>query len=258
MDLGTEVIKFVQNTYSRKCRVRLTNTALKPLEESIRRAEEDLSKEEFRAALCQYLDTSDDWLRENKWPIRKFLKSPLDYLRAPARPLDSTAHSAIEPGSTGGEIRPIGEMTGTATRTSVPELTSGGISSPTGSTPVQPEYLTYVDKWNTLIPERAVGVLPSFTVDAIQPQIKNRDFALAFDTVVAKCRKLAAVKRTEVSFLWLFSKTKDGPIWQQVYMGKYDWLMSPKGGEGEAALSPTQRLIEKKRKEKLAREAAGE
>ena len=84
-DTDQSTADFVKRAYrrpGRKIENLKTARAMAPggLYGQIEAAERRMGALDFRRALEKYLETDDDYLRSNRWPIRVFLKSPEKYL----------------------------------------------------------------------------------------------------------------------------------------------------------------------------------
>lgn len=223
LQLEEDITVFVKNAYTQSRGAKITNALLKRYTEVLIREEANYSPEEFRAALWSFLADSTPWLRENKWPLGRFMQTVQEYLPQANSP---------------------------ATRFSAPQAPSTSSDAP-AIAPAQSlvTHLTLVDEWNTLISEAQCGTpLKSWDVKNVENAIKNPEFMEVWNEVLAKCRYIAT-NRPDVgaTFTWLFTSTQAGPQWQSIASGKFDWATKPKNSG--AGLSVADALVEKLEKE---------
>lgn len=228
LQLDESVDKFIANAYRQSRGAKITKAEIKRYTDKIETTEESLSREEFRTQLWHFLNTPSKWLRENKWPIAAFLKDPLSYTApVPAYRTSRDASPAPAVHTTSSEVAP-----------------NAPVRSATS-------YLHYVDKWNTIIPEVPCGELPEFVVRQVEKTIQDPEFAAVFDEVIDKCAQIARVGLMVVSFRWLCTSTKDGPTWQQLYMGKYDWATRSRGVQLSAGDQAMEAALREEREAEL-------
>ena len=81
LDLEDPIESFVVNVArrERRLRVRLGRKQDAPLVERLQNSEARMGRESFRRNLVAFYRSSDQWLRENEWPLNRFLKSPEEY-----------------------------------------------------------------------------------------------------------------------------------------------------------------------------------
>lgn len=207
---GTSVLEFVKNAYRQSRGAKITNADLKRFAERIMEAEQSASPEEFRTGLWKFLETSSDWLRENKWPIMAYLKSPSGYTPASQRtsrvvsPLDSPA----------------------------PKVSHSS-------------YLQYVDRWNTVIPEVPCVTLQKFEIKLVEDALRKGEFEAVFEDVLAKCRQILDA-HPEMTGEFTFPSLFVGftPKWQRIYMGTFNWAMKAKSQKSaiDQAIEDAERL----------------
>lgn len=234
LQLEDDVLDFIVNVYRRTRRVKIKRAFLRPLESDIKRKESDLSPMEFRAALCRYLDSSSPWLIENAWPIKAFLKKPTDYL---------SDHPAVN--------RHAAPSSATASRTiqTTPEVAD---ALKRDCEPIPPDVLTYVDKWNTLIPDFPCIRLARFQIEEARKTIANAEFRELWSEIVAKMA-LVATSRPDAmkTFSTIMDPSFNGATWKSVVNGKLDWATKPKTGAQSSAFDELEKKLEREATEKV-------
>ena len=203
LDLGDDVLVFVKNAYSRVNRQakldKLTTRQGEQLCEQLCRAEEMWGAADFRSGLISYLHRDNEWLRENHWPIRGFLKSVIDYIPQTATPAAPAPRPALA---------------------EAPEVPN---QRPTPSTQPAGSNRDFLARWNELVPERPVD--PTLFTER-QQAYQDPIFQTRFDEICGKFQEL--IKRgADLDYGDLFRKIKDTgvPFWKQALMNKLGWTV---------------------------------
>lgn len=228
--LDEEVGTFIANVYRQSRGAKSPKAAeLKRMAYKIAEKEASHGPEEFRAALLNFLGTSNDWLRENKWPLHTFLKTINGYV--------------VEP-----------QSRSSASRASVASRTSSeapAIDPAKASDKTQSPADEYVSQWNAVNPERPAGKLMNLTRKKLETAMRNPDFAERFETICEKAAGMIAGGGA-ASFEWLFGTAKDGQEhWAELLEGKFDFLAKKElasGGLGKAYWANVDREEEEEKK----------
>ena len=224
LQLDTDVMEFVKNAYRQSRGAKISNAELKRYADKIREGERAASPEEFRQCLWNFLNTTSEWLREHKWPLPVFLKEPTRYT-PPVPAYRPPASTPPAPSRASASSEPAANAPGSITETS------------------KPDYLTYVDRWNSINIERpADNPLLSTTRRLLEEAIKQPDFVNHFDDICEGCRKLIA-SGEKTKFAWLFQTGRGIVNWDGLLQGKFDFLMK------EPQMDAFERLLAKAERE---------
>lgn len=208
LQIGTPVVEFVQNAYRQsRGAEKLKKSDVRRLAERIENAEKEYGEEEFRTWLWNYLNKSNQWLRDNKWPFNGFLKDPMAY-----------QYAASEPQSTPVQSQDKNDTWIADAHEQIATAPASDFHNP---------LLQYVYKWNTLVPSKPIddSELLVSTKKKLSAAISSEpDFVKHFDKICQKCAKMPQ----DNDFPWLFANGGGQPNWQGVLEGKFSFLIQKK------------------------------
>lgn len=202
--------------YKRTRRGKLSNLAKKgqvQLVYSLQEKEREYGPEDFRLALNNFLATDSDWLRENKWPIKSFLKDVpryLDKTHATPRKLPVA--------------KPIGAL---PTQETIPNATA----LQSKLVPF-PEYLL---RWNAAVPEemREKHWTQASPLAALFDAEGDPIFTDNFDLICERCVKYHKAGQLPGTFDWLFGKSVGQWNWYRTAKNITPWAEKPKSEQSK-------------------------
>jgi len=155
-----------------------------PILAQLRALDEQIGRAELLSALERYLATDNDWVRQNKWPIRLFLKRYKDFLSNDAVAISKPASRAYAPVSV----------------PSVSALCADRIVRAWNDIAVSCDQA----KWDRS--------LDRYLCDNL---IENAEI------VALKCQAMAAFGKfkNNITLAWVLEKER----WREILKGKYDW-----------------------------------
>lgn len=232
LDVEDAVEIFVKNVYSRSKtspRPQLDNLRSKDgqqIVESLRQAEANVGAVEFRSGLLDYLETSSDWNRENRWPIRGYLK------RCDTSKNVSSLPRKNSPSAPPSERR-------------MPS------TPPVSAAPTVLGMPSVAVAWNTTVPAGApVEIWTRELQQTVDMCCQTKDFLEEWiPKLFSKCRVLCAAEKGKfITFEWALKN------WTRVINGGCDWVLSR---DGPAAKPKYETAADRKRRarEEAQREA---
>lgn len=192
----------------------------------------------FRMSLLAYLADESDWLRQERWPIRAFLKNPDRWESGLTQEPSTPARKPAKVESWG--PRRIG--------TSTPTPETGLVAPPTD----------FPARWNSLVPERPVDVSALSGLRA--PCYSDRTFAERFEEICAKACVLIAAGSDMVTFPAMLKKDFGSGMygWQRMLAGEWDWVLKKNKPKPPPTPSVSDEEMYRRREERYAaRKAAG-
>lgn len=202
LDLEDPITVFLSNAYRRNGRPRpkLTRRQDQPLLQRLEESESKNGTEFFRQCLLGFLATEDGWLRENGWPIARFLQNPEAWYREDAGGSPpSDLHTADE------------------------HAAEEWIQPPTDVASKAAVSLNWLDEWNRLVPEQPTEYNSKknllLKVESAGPEFRD-NFEKITDAAKAVIAKDGA-KASYLTLYWLCSY-KDGeqhPNWWRLLFG---------------------------------------
>ncbi len=199
---------------------------------------------EFRTALYLYFETERESLAKDKWPLNYFLKDILQYLPdARSRAL----HVVPDAPATAGRGKIASEPPAEAPA-SIPDP----VSIPASLDPLTVEF--YLESWNAAVPQEPCLKISDRQRDAVKEAIADPEFRDVWEKITHKCARMAENPEWAHSFTWLFLRDRviDGPNWQGVLDGKWDFATRKPGSRGNNSVD---QAIAKAKAERLAKEA---
>ena len=234
MDIGL-LVRAIQNRYG-KCRNgaepdatgrfikgNLKSKANTGNHNKIDAAQQQYGADRLLSELDLYLAEDDDSLREKKWPLMLFISDLPDRIqKQPKKPRRSAAtQSEQHPGYQSDPSHIVNAPSAITGR-----VETNGFDEKQKS---QPVHLQYVDKWNTIVPDKAIGVLPAFVAGYVEKAVKAGCTEEVFEQICRKCAKIVEHgQMPDLGFTWLWTQTQAGRNWEQLWLGKWNWAEVPK------------------------------
>lgn len=182
LDLDDEVQTFVPNACRRagRPRLKLGRKSDQPLVRRLEESEQKYGRSFWRACLLRFYATDDHWLRENGWPLNRFLQNPETY--APEMPLASGADDAGA--------------------TQAPSVVAQD-HPPSADAPQRAETrIDYPAKWNELVPASPVDWDASRGAGAaLRACIADEVFCARFEEMCGIVQKIHEIKGVEADWL---------------------------------------------------------
>jgi hypothetical protein len=210
----------VENAYSRENRRakldKLRTRQGESISENIRRADTEWGTEDFRGALLAYLSDHSDELKDNRWPIHKFLKRVKNYI--------PTSPQITPPASSGdrhANAAPSGEGNILPAPTEALERPVSGVSTP--------QLPFAAQEWNRVVTAGPPVEEWSARYDKpFEPVLADPEFQAALPKVLKLCQTAFEVQKGEadwLSFRYIFGEKRKGvPNWHRMATGEFNWL----------------------------------
>ena len=190
LNLDDPIETFAVNAYRRtgRGRLKLTRRSDTSMVDRLQAAEKSHGRVEFRTHLLYFLETDESWLRDNKWPLNRFLQKPDSWLK-PEPPRERQ------------------EDAGRATGAAPVSLVVGN-----GSGEPRPARIDYPNRWNELVPAMPVQWDPvrSNTAALMMAELDDL-FVEKFDAICQRAQKIHTARPGEQKFLtfnWIIKKRR--------------------------------------------------
>jgi hypothetical protein len=221
LQIDEDLARFLANVYrqSRGAKLdKLTTRASEALLRELEEKEQHVGAQTFRSAVKLFLADDAQWLKDNKWPIRSFLKQASRWIEKA---------EDLAPGRTQDEAPMVKPTHGT---TQPPAAPSEGRLNADGNS--SSALLQSVDRWNIFNPDGPCRKLLRVEVKAIEQAEKDPDYLECRDAVFETCAAINRMGRmgTPIDLPWLFLKSAGQPNWLGVYGGKYNWALEAERG----------------------------
>ncbi len=201
LDLDSHFEVVAKSSYTRVRRIRWKPAKWESPLSRFKSIEHDIGRIEARLRFLRFLDDNNTWLKDNYWPFDFFVTHHHQYAsrkpyRMPAKKADPDRYSI----STGGEAPTV-----------PPNASEGNTTQNVG-------YQWYVNKWNELVPMRAVRHLEAYAGEFSDPVM-----TAAWEEICQKAaRRLdelnSAGKDTGwLTLDWMLKLSKEGrPNWRPI------------------------------------------
>lgn len=206
-----ELRHFVKYAYGKTKGAKVTSTDITKNAERLEECEAEYGVIEFRGALLNFLASDNNKVRASKWALSMFLRDPL-------RNMDSSPRSTRQ---TGGYK---------ASAWAAPSVDTSRESAARPAEDSPDPALLFVDKWNTINPDRPVGALMAATAAKVRAAAKDEDFVRVHEELFTKVGKFIAAGQ-DIDFAWMFTGRE--PNWVGTMEGKYNFFLAKKPGGNE-------------------------